>query len=168
MTRTNSLVIILMMTIGACRTVPLSRRVEAAPPACSVVRLWRVPDGNFVEPSEGDGRSFEMIVTHARMDGIALAVAYHCSMTGSVVRRYSDLKLSRVQLEGVDRKCVVETDLLVDAWGTEIALHSRSGEFELRSAGPDRRIGTTDDIMMPGADDPLAHEVDVRTECVKR
>ena len=36
----------------------------------------------------------------------------------------------------------------IDAWGTQFRYAPQPGDFELRSAGPDRRFDTPDDIVV--------------------
>jgi hypothetical protein len=41
---------------------------------------------------------------------------------------------------------------LCDRWGTPFRFHQLSGtEMEVRSAGPDRKFGTADDVVTPGS-----------------
>jgi hypothetical protein len=150
----------------ACRTLPQTQLTIEPPVACRTITIWRMPKGNFVEPTRQDGRSTDEITTHARMDGIALAAAYHCLVTGELASRYATMVLPQSELSKVKEECILDDDLLADAWGTEISYVTRSGSLELRSAGPDRTLGTVDDISLPRSSDHLAWEVDVLDYCL--
>lgn len=149
----------------ACRTHPQTHPTTEPPVACRTITIWRMPTGNFVEPTRQDDRSTDEITTHARMDGIALAAAYHCLVTGELASRYAAMVLPQAELSKAKEECIIDDDLLADVWGTEISYVPRSGSFELRSAGPDRTLGTVDDISLPRSWDSLAWEVDVLDYC---
>lgn len=49
-----------------------------------------------------------------------------------------------------DNRALNAAGELCDRWGTPILFHQLSGEvMELRSAGPDRKFGTDDDVLLP-------------------
>jgi hypothetical protein len=54
-----------------------------------------------------------------------------------------ELKAARVLDPGFSSK---------DAWGMPLEIHCQGGEIYGRSAGPDRRWGTEDDLVVPSPD----------------
>ncbi|HYF35266.1 MAG TPA: hypothetical protein VD994_08270 [Prosthecobacter sp.] len=49
-----------------------------------------------------------------------------------------------------DHPAITPEGRLLDRWGTPYHVHARSAQsFEFRSAGPDRKLFTTDDLVLP-------------------
>jgi len=95
--------------------------------------------GTRTDDTEADVYPGRAERTRVQMAGLARAVAAYVDSTGDVPR---SLEIVRSQ-RGVD---TLREGQAKDAWGIAIEYSRVDSGFTLRSAGPDAKIGTLDDL----------------------
>ena len=90
----------------------------------------------------GQGQESRIIATRTSINNISTAVEMYELATGRLPESLNDL----TQPLG-DQPPLIRGGIPTDSWGSKFA-YSRKGttDFEVRSAGPDRQMGTEDDI----------------------
>ncbi len=90
----------------------------------------------------GKGQESRIIATRTSIKNIGTAIEMYELSTGQLPDTLADLTRPLG-----DQPPLIRGDVLTDSWGTGFD-YSRKGtvDFELRSAGPDRQMGTEDDI----------------------
>jgi hypothetical protein len=106
-------------------------------------------------------------VTEARIDQVALAVAWYCQAHSGAIPTAERELLRFAESERVQgrSKCLVDSQLLFDAWGSALKVGWGREEVDVSTFGPDRKAGTGDDIglMEPGSEG--TEDIQVKTAC---
>ncbi len=132
--------------------VPDSVRAFAAPAARVPVETTRSPLADALHASQGTARDdlatvAGLFATHFEQFR-ALPVGDNAEITAALAgdnsRGYAPLPS--------DHPAINPRGELVDRWGTAFFFHQLSGDLmEIRSAGPDRRMHTGDDLVWPSS-----------------
>jgi len=80
--------------------------------------------------------------TRASMMSIETAIQTYEIMTGEFPKDIEDL----TNPVGTFEKGILKKGVLNDAWGTPFQIKFNGDEYEIRSAGPDKIMGTADDL----------------------
>ena len=129
-----------------------TRRTETTPapaamqhPAAAALARYAAPD---TDPRD-DLRAVASVLDTFRLlaKGDALPLGSNEEISAAL-RGESRAKLALLPR---DHPAFDKSGRLVDRWGTPLFFHAQSAkEIEIRSAGPDREMGTTDDILHGG------------------
>jgi len=139
---------------------------ESSQGACGRTSTWSFPEHTRVEATADDSRSYETLVTQARVTQIILAASRYCvSHGGSYPTSFDEMFRFRATLPGGDRGCTIEDHVLKDGWEQPIFYWSDGDTFVVISAGEDGRFTTNDDVARPDSTDKHAEVVDVRNVC---
>lgn len=161
--------LIVLICVG-CTAACLSPRAggpqQLQPAACGVQRWWKlIPD---LQPAAGSRpdlvRKAEVEEARGIIDLMVAAATGYCKRFGEYPRSVDRMvRYSRT----LDRRagCAVPHNLPADPWGTPYRYERVNGAPSPRSAGPDRRFGTGDDVVLPSAGDAESERFDPRALC---
>lgn len=134
---------------------------------CGAPVRWRMPATLVIERTREEIRMYDVLVTQARIDAIILAAEAYCranhnAYPSSTERLISPPPAILPQMA----KCRLAKEDLNDSWDRPIFYAIIDGHLVVRSAGPDGRFSTIDDIGLPeAADARIAETFDIGHEC---
>ena len=88
------------------------------------------------------GKQARVSATRASIQSIETAIETYKSMTGNYPKSVDELFIPI----GNNRPLFIRKEVLCDSWGTPFQIIFDDDTYEIRSAGPDRKIGTKDDL----------------------
>jgi hypothetical protein len=127
-----------------------------------------MPESDIITSSQAESRSYEALVTQARIDMIASAAEAFCSVVGTYPSGYPAMVQFKSQLPPDLASCALQEDLLDDAWGRPIFYAGHDPVIHIVSAGADGRFTTNDDVTLPEPTDSLAEPIDLTRDCASR
>ena len=134
---------------------------------CGPLVVWKMPATDLIERTRDESRTYDVLMTQARIDAIIRAAeaycrANHSAYPASIERLISPPPAILAQMA----RCRLTAEDLNDAWGRPIFYAIIEGRLVVRSAGADGRFSTIDDIGPPEpADARIAETVDIAHEC---
>lgn len=141
-------------------------RLSAVSAACGPLRRWKLPETTVVEKTIADSRSYDVLVTQARIDAIIAAAEAFCRLNaGTYPATYEELTHAPPEIDDKMPRCRLDPNDLTDAWGQPIFYSAEGGRLMVRSAGADGLFTTPDDVREPASNDPHIEEFDLKTEC---
>lgn len=121
-----------------------------------------MPETTIVERTLQETRSHDVLATQARVDAFILAAEAFCRLSGGVYPEGVDQMLTP---PAAMWSCRLQASSLNDAWGQPIFYSVIRGELVVRSAGPDGRFATGDDIGTPTGAEAYAERFEIPDEC---
>lgn len=134
---------------------------------CGPLSAWKMPATDLIERTRDESRTYDVLVTQARIDAIIRAAEAYCranhnAYPSSIERLISPPPTILPQMA----KCRLTKEDLNDAWDRPIFYAIIDGHLVVRSAGPDGRFSTIDDIGLPeAADAKITETFDIVHEC---
>lgn len=160
----------LFLALGITEALPaqVSHATDSsAVRGCGALVRWRMPATTVVERTRDEARMYDVLVTQARVDAIILAAEAYCranrnAYPASIERLISPPPAVLAQMA----KCRLPAEDLNDSWDRPIFYAIIQGRLVVRSAGPDGRFSTIDDIGLPeAADARISEAFDITHEC---
>lgn len=106
---------------------------------------WAIPKVTMIMESIGNQDQEKILIrvraTENFVSAISTAVKTYELQTGQLPNNLEDLTI-----ETETRAALLRKSKLLDPWGTPYQYTKKTGFFEIRSAGPDARMDTPDDI----------------------
>jgi len=134
--------------------------------ACGPLRRWKMPETTQVNATADESRSYDSLVTEARIDAIILASEAYCRLNDN---RYPGAYKEMIHPpEKIARRmhgCLLDSSNVSDSWGRPIYYGYTSNHVIVRSPGPDGRFTTEDDIGTPSSNDAHTEPFDIAREC---
>ena len=170
MSRAYYLIMTLLLALGITRVLPAqvpNGTDSSAGRGCGPLVRWRMPATTVVERTRDEVRMYDVLVTQARIDAIVRAAEAYCranhnAYPASIERLISPPPAISAQMA----RCRLPAEDLNDSWDRPIFYAIIQGHLIVRSAGPDGRFSTIDDIGLPEAADARTSETfDVAHEC---
>jgi hypothetical protein len=128
-----------------------------------------MPETTVVEATAEESRTYDVLVTQARIDAIIVAAEAYCRLNANAYpAAFQEMIEPPSAISARMLGCRLDAEGVLDSWGKPIFYAVMAGRIIVRSAGADGRFTTEDDIGQPGRADAHVEAFDVGRECQQR